>query len=60
MTSDPSVANYIRTSVDWLLAIQQPNGNFAPATDEIGHSQRSEQNELVHWCHGAPGAGISI
>ncbi|MRC56949.1 hypothetical protein GH877_30300, partial [Bacillus thuringiensis] len=40
--------------MDFLLGLQQVNGNFPPAMDETGH-QRPEGEELVHWCHGAPG-----
>lgn len=44
----------VKGSVDWMLSIQQPNGNTPCATDEI-RVRRSEEDELVHWCHGAPG-----
>ncbi|KAK0041809.1 lanC-like protein 3 [Biomphalaria pfeifferi] len=50
----PMEAAWVKDSVDWLLTIQQPNGNFAPAMDELS-SPRSEKDELIHWCHGAPG-----
>lgn len=42
------------SSVDYVLAIQQSNGNFPCATDEITR-KRPPENELVHWCHGSPG-----
>jgi len=35
-------------SIDFLLEIQQPNGNFPCAMDEIMH-KRSPDRELVHW-----------
>ncbi|XP_005108704.1 lanC-like protein 3 isoform X2 [Aplysia californica] len=54
LASDPQAARDIKRSVDWLLSLQQPNGNFVPATDEL-LQPRPEGEELVHWCHGAPG-----
>jgi len=46
----------LRASVDWLLSLQTPAGNFPCATDELcPRSRRPEEEELVHWCHGAPG-----
>ncbi|RUS78284.1 hypothetical protein EGW08_013948 [Elysia chlorotica] len=54
LTADPQSAQVVRNSVDWLLSTQTPDGNFVPATDELV-SSRSESEELVHWCHGAPG-----
>ncbi len=47
----------IRQSLDFLLSLQSANGNFPCAMDEvpgIGRARRAE-DELVHWCHGAPG-----
>ena len=43
--------------VNYLLSIQTPTGNFPCAMDEAPpFQQRLEEDELVHWCHGAPGA----
>jgi len=48
-------------SIDFLLGIQsQSTFNFACAMDEIdprnrGSNRRHPDDELVHWCHGAPG-----
>jgi len=54
--SGPAAAQYIRTSVDYLLSLQTPNGNFPTAMDEVvGGYSRRESDELIHWCHGAPG-----
>ncbi|XP_013400405.1 lanC-like protein 3 [Lingula anatina] len=54
--SDEAAAQDIKNSVDFLLSIKQPNGNYATAMDEVnGSYQRPESEELVHWCHGAPG-----
>ncbi|XP_031549930.1 lanC-like protein 3 [Actinia tenebrosa] len=38
-------------SVAFVLSQEQPNGNYPAAVDE----PRDSSNELVHWCHGAPG-----
>lgn len=38
----------VRQSVDFMLSIQNDQGNFPAATDEIGISRG--ENELVHWC----------
>ncbi|XP_059473543.1 lanC-like protein 3 homolog [Neocloeon triangulifer] len=54
-SSDPSVEKDIRTSVDYLLSLQTPSGNFPSDLSEIGRGARPEAEELVHWCHGAPG-----
>jgi len=54
--SDPNIEQELRASVDFMISIMQPNGNIAPAMDEVtGHHKRSESDELVHWCHGGPG-----
>jgi len=56
INSDPDAARDIRTSVDFFLSLMQPNGNIAPAMDEVGsRAHRPATEELVHWCHGAPG-----
>ncbi|XP_066998534.2 lanC-like protein 3 [Anabrus simplex] len=53
--SDPSIENDVKASVDFLLKLQTRNGNFPCAMDEVGSRSRPETDELVHWCHGAPG-----
>ena len=59
LQADPSVEQEVHDAVDYMLAIMQPNGNVAPAMDEVagvrGARQRPDSQELVHWCHGAPG-----
>lgn len=55
LQGNPSAEKDVRMSVDFLLSLQLPNGNFPCALDEIGSHARSEDDELVHWCHGAPG-----
>lgn len=52
---DSKVNELLKKSVDVLLSFQTPNGNFPCAMDEVGPNSRPEQDELVHWCHGAPG-----
>ncbi|GLV43553.1 uncharacterized protein CBL_04095 [Carabus blaptoides fortunei] len=51
----PGETKDIKASVDYLLALQTEHGNFPCASDEINVTARSEEHELVHWCHGAPG-----
>ena len=44
---------------DFLLAMQTKSGNFPCAMDEAPpNPTRHENEELVHWCHGAPGTYI--
>ena len=54
LRADPAMESDVRGAVDFMLGLQQVNGNVAPAMDEVGH-QRRKGEELVHWCHGAPG-----
>lgn len=55
----PDVATLLRQTVDAVAALQQPNGNFPCAMDEVtaagSGGGRPQEDELVHWCHGAPG-----
>uniref|UniRef100_A0A1I7W190 LanC-like protein 3 n=1 Tax=Loa loa TaxID=7209 RepID=A0A1I7W190_LOALO len=51
---DDAALRDIDSTLDWLLEIQEENGNFAPSVEEIGVKRGS--NELLHWCHGATGA----
>lgn len=51
---NPEAEQKVKASVDFLLSLQTPAGNFPCAMDEI-EQPRSDANELVHWCHGAPG-----
>jgi len=62
MKSDHDAARDVRASVDFMLSLMQPNGNIAPAMDEVGPRahRRSASEELVHWCHGAPGNSATI
>ncbi|RWS12311.1 lanC-like protein 3 [Dinothrombium tinctorium] len=51
----PEIERDIKTTIDFLLSLQTPSGNFPCAMDELGDRARPEEDELVHWCHGAPG-----
>ncbi|XP_021933931.1 lanC-like protein 3 isoform X2 [Zootermopsis nevadensis] len=55
LQSDPAAEQDVKASVDYLLSLQTQSGNFPSAMDELGRRARSEADELVHWCHGAPG-----
>ncbi|KAH3726772.1 lanC-like protein 3 [Dreissena polymorpha] len=44
----------LRSAVDFMLSLEQENFNYPPAMDEVKR-QRPDKEELVHWCHGAPG-----
>lgn len=55
LQSDPSVERDVRATVDYLLSVQSLEGNFPAATDEVRLKSRRPEDELVHWCHGAPG-----
>jgi len=46
----------IKKCIDILISLQTTNGNFPCSMDELGSDQRPEDDELVHWCHGAPGS----
>jgi len=48
----------IKKCIDILISLQTTNGNFPCAMDELGSRKRPEKDELVHWCHGAPGSQI--
>ncbi|KAH7725575.1 Lanthionine synthetase C-like protein [Aphelenchoides avenae] len=50
---DDAQRSDVKETVDWLVSIQQRNGNIAPDVESTG--QELGENELVHWCHGAPG-----
>ncbi|XP_015122370.1 lanC-like protein 3 [Diachasma alloeum] len=46
----------VHRSVDFLLSLETPSGNYPSSLGKTGPNSRREDNELVHWCHGAPGA----
>lgn len=47
--STPQIEQTVKDSVDWMMTIQQTNGNTPPTTEG------QDEEDLVHWCHGAPG-----
>lgn len=49
--SYPDVERDIRTSVDFVLSCEEESGNYPPVPGEA----RDDWNQLIHWCHGAPG-----
>ena len=56
LDSDSQIKATAHAAVDFMLGLQQHNGNIAPALDEAyGSHQRPPSEELVHWCHGGPG-----
>lgn len=59
LKSDPSAEQDVHLAVEFMLSLMQSNGNIAPAVDEVKH-RRPEEEELVHWCHGAPGNGAQV
>ncbi|KFD50875.1 hypothetical protein M514_08188 [Trichuris suis] len=50
--------------VDWMLSIQQADGNFPSTLEETMPTSQSspteDEDELVHWCHGAPGTALML
>lgn len=55
IVNDQLAMKDIKKCLDILLSLQTASGNFPCATSESGTKQRHEKDELVHWCHGAPG-----
>jgi len=45
----------LKKTVDYLLTLQKPNGNFPTSMDETSQAPRQSHKDLVHWCHGAGG-----
>uniref|UniRef100_A0A1A9UMM1 LanC-like protein 3 homolog n=1 Tax=Glossina austeni TaxID=7395 RepID=A0A1A9UMM1_GLOAU len=43
----------VKKSVDYFLALQDDEGNFPVALENLKSDRKTR---LVHWCHGAPGA----
>lgn len=50
----PEAEQKVQNSIEFFLALQTLSGNFPCSMDEIEYP-RSDANDLVHWCHGAPG-----
>lgn len=51
---DEAALTDVKSTLDWILSIQQENGNIATALEEVLVDRGPD--ELVHWCHGATGA----
>ncbi|XP_039961818.1 lanC-like protein 3 homolog [Bactrocera neohumeralis] len=43
----------IKRSIDFFLTLQDSEGNFPVALEDL---KSGREKRLVHWCHGAPGA----
>lgn len=54
LKSNPEAEKVVRAGVDFMMSLEQDNYNYPPAMDEV-RRQRPDKEELVHWCHGAPG-----
>ncbi|KAL5009684.1 hypothetical protein ScPMuIL_011989 [Solemya velum] len=56
LKADPSAEQDIKQSVDFMLSLEQPNSNYPSSMEKAGDKHRRPEGEqLVHWCHGAPG-----
>ncbi|XP_029668202.1 lanC-like protein 3 homolog [Formica exsecta] len=58
LDNNADIESITRTCVDYLFSLQMTSGNFPCAMDEINRSEQARKDsddELVHWCHGAPG-----
>lgn len=53
---NPNAETDVKAAVEFYLSLQNEEGNFPCAMDELGQSRRHPDDDLVHWCHGAPGA----
>ncbi|XP_065317854.1 lanC-like protein 3 isoform X1 [Gordionus sp. m RMFG-2023] len=51
----PNAMRDVTATLDTLLDSQWEDGNFAPTLMEIAGGPPNLKDELVHWCHGAPG-----
>lgn len=54
LAANPDAEKDVRQTVDFMLSLQTSSGNFPCAMDEVA-IPRPEPEELIHWCHGAPG-----
>ncbi|XP_012288694.1 lanC-like protein 3 homolog [Orussus abietinus] len=56
LDSDREVENTVRASVNYLLSHENLSGNYPASMDKVSRGRRvHEEDELVQWCHGAPG-----
>uniref|UniRef100_A0A914C0U1 LanC-like protein n=1 Tax=Acrobeloides nanus TaxID=290746 RepID=A0A914C0U1_9BILA len=49
----PDELQDVRYSVEFLLSLKTLPGHITSSMDIVGHNEG--ENQLVHWCHGAPG-----
>lgn len=56
---DQQVKQEIKKCIDIFISLQTANGNFPTKIVKLRSQQRPEEDELVHWCHGAPGNQLS-
>lgn len=54
LASRPEANDLLKKSINALIDLQTSSGNFPCAMDELA-GQRPPEEDLVHWCHGAPG-----
>ncbi|RWS29093.1 lanC-like protein 3 [Leptotrombidium deliense] len=55
LLSETDIERDIKKTVDFILSLQTPTGNFPCAMDDLEGDSWQEEDEIVHWCHGAPG-----
>ncbi|XP_014675270.1 PREDICTED: lanC-like protein 3 [Priapulus caudatus] len=56
LKKDATTEKYVRDATDFVLSLEQRNGNYPAGMDEVGGPViRAEEDELIHWCHGAGG-----
>ena len=55
LKQEPDKEHLVHAAVDFMLSLIKPNGNTAQTLAEVRNPVQPESEELVHWCHGAPG-----
>jgi len=55
LQENPTAEELIKRTLDFYLTLQDEKGNFPCDMGDV-NSRRRGENNLVHWCHGAPGA----
>lgn len=53
LLANPNDAKDVQVTTNYVVTLQDHDGNF-PASATVGDT-RVQDNELVHWCHGAGG-----
>ena len=49
--NNPEIETNLKDATNFVLNCEDSVGNYPPMPGEV----RDDWNELVHWCHGAPG-----